>query len=85
MIAAKPEEIVSDAKLLLAQSREAVASKLAVSDDFVQEGQWVHVVVYPKTGGVDALDYLDELETIENELRKKFGDEILVVPVRVRD
>jgi hypothetical protein len=70
---------------LLEGSSGAAASKLAVADEFVKEGDWLHVVLYPTEPGIDALDYLDEIAGIENQLRKKFGEEILVVPTKVRD
>jgi hypothetical protein len=82
MIAVNPEQVVSTAKQLLADSTGEVASKLAVADQPVREGEWVHVIVYPTAQGVAALEYLDHIERIEDELRNRFGKQILVVPTK---
>jgi len=82
MIATPPRELVEAARAQLRSSEGAIAEKLAVSDDVVTEGDWVHLLVYPTQSGVSALDFVDEIELIERRLREHYGAEILIVPAK---
>jgi len=82
MITAAPEDVIEEARLVLKSRGGDVAASLRVSDDYLKEGSWLHLIVYPIAEGISALDYVDEIESIEQELRKKFGDEILIVSAK---
>jgi hypothetical protein len=82
MITTDPQLVIAEARQLLQQSDREVGRGLAISDEFLQEGYWLHRVVYATATGISALDYMDEIERIERALRKKFGDEILIVSAK---
>ena len=77
-----PQDIIAEARQLLRSSRQPVANALAISDEFLMEGQWLHLIVAPAAKGISALDYVDAIAAVENSLRRKFGDEILIVPAK---
>lgn len=82
MIAAAPRIVIVEARRLLAQSQQRAAQSLAIADDYVQEGDWLHLIVTPTAEGVSALEFVDVIEAIEGDLRKRFGEEIMIVPAR---
>lgn len=59
---------------------------LSVSEDgFYEQDDWLYLIVVPDDGTekMSALDYVDLLIEIENQVRKEFHDEhILLVPAR---
>ena len=80
MIAASPQQVIDEARRLIEGA--PLADKLAIADEFVSEGDWLHLVVAPTQAGVSALDFVDELERVESSLRAKFGDKILLIPAK---
>ena len=81
MVTATPDDVIAEAKRLLDKSGCA-AQSLSISDEYLMEGEWLHLLVVPTVEGVSALDYVDAVESIESALRDKFGDEILMVPAK---
>lgn len=54
---------------------------LKVSDESLQEAEWLYFVVIPDGSGVRAYDYAHALTEVEDEMRKAGGDRhILLVP-----
>jgi hypothetical protein len=89
MVAVDPKMVIEETRRLLKSSKKPVGKALRVSDEFLQEGDWLHLIVYPvaaptasKKRKISALDYVDEIEGIETTLHKKFGDKILIVPAK---
>lgn len=80
MITAAPQDIIEEARRLLKKSTQPAAKSLTVLDEYVQQGEWLHLAVAPTVAGISALDFVDAIEAIEADLRRKFGDEVLIVP-----
>lgn len=76
MISTTPEAVVRQAQNLVS------GKNLQIADDYLQEGQWLHLIVTPIGSEGSALDFINEIEKVELELRKRFGDEILIVPAK---
>jgi hypothetical protein len=45
-----------------------------------EDDGWLHVVVQPTRKGVRAYDYVEALSEIENAIKKKGFDQVLVLP-----
>ena len=82
MITATPQEVIDEARSILKKSFPKCAGAINITDDFFAEGEWLHLIVAPTGEGVSALDFVDTVEAVEVELRKKFGNEVLIVPAR---
>ncbi len=67
-------------QILVRAAREGI--ELQVSDDgFVEEGDWLNIIVTPIDPNMRAYDYVKKLNQMENELRGRVGrKKILLVP-----
>jgi hypothetical protein len=75
-----PKAVIVRARELINEPDQPTQDRLAVSDDYLQQGDWLHIIVYPREEGVEALDYLDTIEHVEQRLRTEHGSHILIVP-----
>jgi hypothetical protein len=82
MVTASPKDVIEQARQLLSDMHSPAASELEISDEFLQKGQWLHLIVTPKREGVSALDFVDTVEEVEAKLREIVGEEVLIVPAK---
>jgi len=65
----------------LDERRDRLGFALKVADDFLEEGDWLYLVVFPDREGVRAHVYAEALTEVEDEMREAGMDRhVLLVP-----
>jgi len=82
LIAASPQEVIKEARRLLKSTENNLAHSLEISGDYLVEGDWLHLIITPTDKDLSALEFVDAIEFVEDQLRRKYSDEILIVPAK---
>lgn len=73
--------IVERVETLLQERNKRLAYNLAVPQDgWVQEGEWVNVLVAPDRAGVRGSEFAEVLGAIDEQLRQEGIENVLLVP-----
>jgi hypothetical protein len=75
------DSIIRDVQARLDVKRQANGLALHVPPDgYLQDEDWLSVIVEPDVPGVRAYDYVDALGALERDLRKSGIEKVVLVP-----
>jgi hypothetical protein len=78
---AEVDAIIREVRTRLEDRRQATGMDLHVPPDgYVQDDDWLSVIVTPVAPGMRAYQYVEALGELERELRNRGVDHVLLVP-----